>query len=114
MGSGLVDYVDGSENCRKQICSLDHLEKWRANIDEILTWEPKITHIDIEKEHEKVMRHVEQDPTSQMYQDREEKVKKTHLKEKEMHAEQSQVHQTLKAQHLKTISMINMLHKEVK
>jgi hypothetical protein len=69
-------------------------------------------HAETGQEHEKIMKNAEQDPSSQVFDEADEKEIKVHQRERQIHIEQSALHYELKTQHFKIMAMVNMLYKE--
>jgi hypothetical protein len=64
------------------------------------------------QEHEKIMKNAEQDPSSEMFGEADDKEIKIHQRERQIHDQQSALHHELKTRHFKIMAMVNMLYKE--
>jgi len=69
-------------------------------------------HANLDHQHEKIMTNAEQDPSNEVFNVADEKEIAMHNKERQIHAQHSEFHQTLKVHHYKIMAMINMLYKE--
>nr|WP_297348381.1 hypothetical protein [uncultured Glaciecola sp.] len=78
---------------------VDHARAIRANAE-------------IGREHEKIMKNAEQDPSSEVFDEADEKEIKVHQRERQIHMQQSALHHELKTRHFKIMAMVNMLYKE--
>jgi hypothetical protein len=70
-------------------------------------------HAKTEHEHEKTMANTEQDLSSELLKEADDKVALLHQKERQIHKQQSKLHSALKTHHFKTMAMVNMLYKEI-
>jgi hypothetical protein len=70
-------------------------------------------HSKIDHQHEKIVANAEQDPTSEVSKIMDEKAIAVHKKECNIHERNAANHQALKSQHLKIMSLVNMLHNEM-
>lgn len=68
-------------------------------------------HANLDYKHEKVMSDAQRDPSSEVFKEADEKETAVHKKESQIHAQHTEFHNALKARHLKTMAMINMLYK---
>jgi hypothetical protein len=111
---------------------LDEVDFWKKDHDQALTKLEEIEkalkqqsrslfkyaqairkHAEIEHEHEKSMTNEEQDPSSEVFEVADENETKAHQKERQIQAQQSELHHDLKTHHFKLMAMINMLYKEI-
>jgi hypothetical protein len=69
-------------------------------------------HSELEHQHEQKMANEEQDPTSEAFKIADDKKAALHQQEREIHLNQSVLHNEFKVKHLKIMAMINMLYKE--
>jgi hypothetical protein len=70
-------------------------------------------HTKMDHQHEKIVANAEQDPTSEVFKITDEKAIAVHKQECKVHEKNAVNHQALKSQHLKIMSLINMLHNEM-
>lgn len=70
-------------------------------------------HAESDHQHEKIMKNAEQDPSSKVFEKADKKEAAEHLQERKVHAQQSELHHSLKTHHFKTMAMINVLYKEI-
>lgn len=70
-------------------------------------------HIRKTEEHEATMKNVEQDYSSEVFKETDEKEETKHQIQRRIHTEQSESHHALKTRHFKVMAMINMLHREL-
>lgn len=111
---------------------LDEVEFWKKDHELALTKLAKIekafqqqsaslvehaqaiqAHAETDHQHEEVLKNAEQDPTSQVFEEADEKETTKHKKQQKMHAKQAKLHDKFKSHHFKTMAMINMLYKEI-
>lgn len=70
-------------------------------------------HTQIDHQHEKIVANAEQDPSSEVFKATDENAIADHQTECKIHEKNAANHQALKTQHLKIMSMLNMLHNEL-
>ena len=70
-------------------------------------------HAEIDQQHEQVLKNAEQDPSSNVFEEADEKAIAKHKKQRQMHGKQAKLHHKFKTQHFKIMAMINMLYKEI-
>lgn len=111
---------------------LDEVDFWRKDHDQALSKLEEIEkalkqqsralfkhaqsirkHAETEHEHEKSMTNEEQDLSSKVFEVADENKTKVHQKERQIQAQQLELHHDLKTQHFKLMAMINMLYKEI-
>jgi hypothetical protein len=78
----------------------DHARAIRANAE-------------IGREYEKIMKNAEQDPSSEVFDEADEKEIKFHQRERQIHMQHSALHHELKTHHFKIMAIVNMLYKEL-
>ena len=69
-------------------------------------------HLKLEHKHEERMKNAEQDRTSENFKTEDEHKMPQHQHEQQIHAQQAKLHNDIKAKHLQTMAMINMLYTE--